>query len=434
MRQLWNLLTVLAVVIAVAAWMALPVAGVLPLLLMLLMWLSATRSGRLACAAMQVGLSSLPQRWGAASVVVIGIGGVVAVLVSMLAMAAGFRATLNASGSEDTAIVLRGGAYTEVNSVITRDQAILLDNLDGVARNAQGRGLISPEMAQVIYLNSRSDGSEANVQLRGVGPLAFEIRDNVRIIEGRTFQAGLREIIVGKGVASQYQGVNVGDTLRLRNQDWSVVGMFASGDTQESELWTDIETLSSFYRRNAYQSVVVKLDGGDGLTRFQTALDADLRLKLDSETTRSYFSRQAGNMSKVIDILGTVVGAIMAVGAIFGALNSMYAAVAARAREMGTLRAIGFGGLPVVVAVLLETLLLALAGGLLGGALSYLVFNGYSASTMGSNFSTIVFAFDVNLILLWTGLKWALGIGLVGGLFPALRAARVPITTALRAV
>jgi len=434
MRFVWNAVTVLAVIAGLALWMALPLMGALMLLVLILAWLWLTRTGHLASAAMQVGLSSLPQRWGAASVVVIGIGGVVAVLVSMLAMAAGFRATLNASGSEDTAIVLRGGAYTEVNSVITRNQAILLDNLDGVARSAQGRGLISPEMAQVIYLNARSDGSEANVQLRGVGPLAFEIRDKVRIIEGRTFQPGLREIIVGQGVARQYQGVNVGDTLRLRNQDWSVVGMFASGDTQESELWTDIDTLSSFYRRNAYQSVVVKLDGSDGLTRFKTALDADPRLKLDSETTRSYFSRQAGNMSTVINILGTVVGAIMAVGAVFGALNSMYAAVAARAREMGTLRAIGFGGLPVAVAILLETLLLALAGGLLGGALSYLVFNGYSASTMGSNFSTIVFAFDVNLALLWSGLKWALGIGLVGGLFPALRAAHMPITNALRAV
>jgi len=434
MRWVWNAMSVLAAALGLALWVLLPLAGALLLLVVLALWLWLSRAGKLAAAATQVGVSSLPGRWGGASVVVIGIGGVVAVLVSMLAMAAGFRATLNASGSEDTAIVLRGGAYTEVNSVITRDQAILLDNLDGALRNAQGRGLISPEMAQVIYLNSRSDGSEANVQLRGVGPLAFDIRSNVRIIEGRAFQPGLREIIVGQGVASQYQGVNVGDTLRLRNQDWSVVGMFASGDSHESELWTDIDTLSSFYRRNAYQSVVVKLDGSDGLARFKNALDADPRLKLDSETTRSYFSRQAGNMSKVINILGTVVGAIMAVGAVFGALNSMYAAVAARAREMGTLRAIGFGGLPVVVAILLETLLLALAGGLLGGALSYLVFNGYSASTMGSNFSTIVFAFDVTPALLWMGLKWALGIGLVGGLFPALRAAGVPITTALRAV
>jgi len=434
MQNLWNALVVLAVVLGGAVWMALPLAGVLLLIMLLLVWLCLTRSGRLAAATMQVGLSSLPQRWGAASVVVIGIGGVVAVLVSMLAMAAGFRATLDASGSEDTAIVLRGGAYTEVNSVIAREQAILLDNLDGVTRNAQGRGLISPEIAQVIYLHSRADGSEANVQLRGVGPLAFDIRANVRMIEGRAFRPGLREIIVGQGVARQYQGVNVGDILRLRNQDWTVVGIFASGDTQESELWTDIETLSSFYRRNAYQSVMVKLDGEDGLTRFQTALDADPRLKLDTETTRSYFSRQAGSMSRVIDILGTVIGAVMAIGAVFGALNSMYAAVAARAREMGTLRAIGFGGLPVAAAVLLETLLLALIGGVLGGALSYFVFNGYSASTMGSNFSTIVFAFDVTPESLWTGLKWALGIGLVGGLFPALRAARVPITGALRAV
>jgi len=434
MRFLKHGLTGLAVLLGLALWMALPLAGAAGLMLCVLAWLWLTRTGHLASAAIKVGLSSLPQRWGAASVVVIGIGGVVAVLVSMLAMAAGFRATLNASGNEDTAIILRSGAYTEVNSVITRDQAVLLHHLDGIARNQEGRGLISPEMAQVIYLHSRADGSEANVQLRGVGPLAFDIRSNVRMIEGRPFQPGLREIIVGQGVARQYRGVNVGDTLRLRNQDWTVVGMFASGDALESELWTDIDTLSSFYRRNAYQSVVVKLDGAQGLTRLRIALDADPRLKLTADSTRQYFGRQAGNMSTVIQLLGTVVGAIMAIGAVFGALNSMYAAIAARAREMGTLRAIGFGGLPVVAAVLLETLLLALAGGLLGGGLSYLVFNGYSASTMGSNFSTIVFAFDVNLVLLWTGLKWALGIGLVGGIFPAIRAAQVPITTALRAV
>jgi len=431
MEHLWKILVLVALV---TMRMTLPVPRLVIMALALLAWLWLTRNGRQAWAALRVGISSLPQRWGAASVVVIGIGGVVAVLVSMLAMAAGFQATLNASGSDDTAIVLRGGAYTEVNSIISRDQAILLDTLDGVARNAQGRGLISPEMAQVIYLNARSDGSESNVQLRGVGPLAFDIRSNVRIVEGRAFQPGLREIIVGQGVASQYRGVNVGDTLRLRNQDWTIVGKFTSGDTLESELWTDIDTLSSFYRRNAYQSVVVKLDGADGLARLNTALAADPRLKLEADSTRAYFTRQAGNMATVIQILGTVVGAIMAVGAIFGALNSMYAAVAARAREMGTLRAIGFGGRPVLVAVLLETLLLALIGGLIGGGLSYLVFNGYSASTMGNNFSTIVFAFDVTPHLLWFGLQWALVIGFIGGLFPAWRAARMPITNALRAL
>jgi len=434
MRWVWNAVSVLAAVLGLALWVLLPLAGALLLFTVLALWLWLSRAGKLAAAATQVGVSSLPGRWGGASVVVIGIGGVVAVLVSMLAMAAGFRATLNASGSDDTAIVLRGGSQTEVNSVITRNQAVLLETLDGVARAADGRALVSPEMSQVVYLPSRADGSEANVQLRGVGPRAWDIRSNVRIIEGRAFQPGLRELIVGKGVAGQYLGVAVGDTLRLRNQDWTVVGVFASGDALESELWTDIDTLSSFYRRTAYQSVVVRLDGADGLARFKAALADDPRLRLDAESTRRYFGRQAGNMSNVIQMLGTVVGAIMAVGAAFGALNSMYAAIAARAREMATLRAIGFGGVPVVVAVLLETLLLALVGGVIGGALAWLVFNGYSASTMGSNFSTVVFAFDVTPELLWTGLKWALGIGLIGGLFPALRAARVPITTALRAV
>jgi len=423
----------LLLITGLALWVALPLAGIAVLILLLAVFLVFTRFGQLSLAATQVGIASLPQRWGGASVVVVGIGGVVTVLVAMLAMAGGFAATLNTSGSEDTAIILRGGSQVEVNSVLPRDQVALLASLDGIARDSDNRALLSAELNQVISLPGRGEGS-SNVQLRGIGPRAWEIRPKVRITHGRRFEPGKREVIVGQGVAGQYDGVAVGDTLHLGNQDWLVVGQFVSGDSLDSELWTDVETLASFFRRNSYQSVTVKLNGTDGLQRLQAAVADDPRLRLDVMSTRDYFSRQAGNLRLLIEVFGTVIGAIMAVGAVFGALNSMYAAVAARAREIATLRAIGFNGGPVVLAVMLETLLLALAGGLLGGLLAWAVFNGYSVSTMNANFSTIVFAFEVSPELLGKGLKWALGIGLIGGLFPALRAARLPITVALRAV
>ena len=212
------------------------------------------------------------------------------------------------------------------------------------------------------------------------------------------------------------------------------MGVFRSGDAHDSELWADAQTLASTYNRQAYQSVTVKLDGKDGLKRLKAALAEDPRLKLDAETTRSYYGKQAGQLKTLLDILGKVIGTIMAIGAVFGALNSMYAAVAGRAREIATLRAIGFRSTPVVVAVMLETMLLALIGGVIGALLAYVIFNNYSVSTLGQNFSQVVFAFNVSPQLMWLGLKWALGIGLVGGLFPALRAARLPVTDALRAM
>ncbi len=237
---------------------------------------------------------------------------------------------------------------------------------------------------------------------------------------------------MGKGAQSQFRGLDVGQTLTLGNQQWTVVGAFNSGDSHDSELWTDAETLATTYQRSAWQSISVRTDGKSGFDQFKAAVAADPRLKLDVETTKAYYAKQGGGLTKLISVLGTVIGAIMAFGAVFGALNTMYAAVATRAREIATMRAIGFRGLPVVTAIMLETMLLALIGGLLGGLVAWAIFNGYSVSTIGSNFSQVVFQFKVSPELLWSGLKWALGIGLVGGLFPALRAARLPITTALR--
>lgn len=434
MQWLWNVLAIAALALGLGLWIALPWFLVLALVAVLAVLLLATRSGRLSLAATRIGIASLPQRWGASSVIVVGIAGVVGVLVAMLAMGQGFQATLDSTGDDTTAIVLRGGSQAETNSVIIRDQVPLIASLAGVARGADNRPLVSPELSQVVNLQSKSDGTDVNAQFRGVGEQGWAVHDKVKIVQGRRFTPGLREIVVGKGAQSQFRGLQLGQTLTLGNQAWTVVGVFASGDAHDSELWTDTQTLATTYNRSAYQSISVRTQGQDGFRQFKAAMDADPRLKLDVFTTREYYRKQGGNLSKVLEVLGTFIGTIMAIGAVFGALNTMYAAVATRAREIATMRALGFRGLPVVVAVMLETMLLALLGGVLGGLIAWAIFNGYSVSTLGSNFSQVVFQFKVSPPLLWTGLKWALGIGLVGGLFPALRAARLPITTALRAL
>ena len=432
-QWLWNLLSSVLLAVGLVVWIMLPWQGVLAVAVVLGLWLSFTRTGRLALAAARIGIASLPQRWGASSVIIVGIAGVVGVLVAMLAMGEGFSATLKQTGSDDTAIILRGGSQAETNSVITRDQVPLLGTLAGIRRDAQGRAIISPELSQVVNLPTASSGEDANAQFRGVSEAAWTIRPQVKLIEGRKFNVGLRELIVGQGAKHQYRGMDVGKTVKLGNHEWTVVGVFASGDAHDSELWTDIETLSSAYNRRAYQSVTVGVQGKQGFKQLTEALANDPRLKLDALTTRDYYSKQSAGLAKLIKILGMVIGSIMAIGAVFGALNTMYAAVAGRAREIATMRAIGFRGTPVVMAVMLETMLLALLGGLLGGLLAWAIFNGYSVATLGSNFSQVVFQFKVSPQLLWTGLKWALGIGLIGGLFPALRAARLPVTVALRA-
>ncbi|WP_395625199.1 ABC transporter permease [Thermomonas sp.] len=428
-----GLLTVLLLAVLLGGWIMLPWFAVLGLAIAIALWLFLTRSGRLAREAAKIGIAGLPQRWGASLVIVVGIAGVVGVLVAMLAMGEGFKATLASTGSTGSAILLRAGSQAETNSVIRRDQVPLLATLPGIARGTDGRPLASPELSQVVNLPTMAEGTDANVQFRGVGPAGWMIRPQLEIVQGRRFTPGMREIVVGAGTHQQFRGLEVGNQLKLANQLWTVVGRFKSGDSHDSELWADADVLGPAYQRSAFQSVTVKLDGKDGLARLKAALAADPRLKLDIETTRDYYGRQSEGLTRLIRILGTVIGGIMAIGAVFGALNTMYAAVAGRAREIATLRALGFRGLPVVAAVMLETMLLALLGGLLGAALAWLLFNGYTVSTLGQNFSQVVFQFRVSPELLWTGLKWALGIGLVGGLFPALRAARVPVSEALRA-
>ena len=432
-RFFGGLLTIILLAIFLCVWIALPWYAVLVLAVLVAAWLLFTHGGALARAATGVGIAGLPQRLGASSVIVFGIAGVVGVLVAMLAMGEGFKATLGNTGGRDTAIILRGGSQAETNSVITRDQTPLLGSLDGIAKDASGHPLMSPELSQVVNLPSKADGTDSNVQFRGVGPQAWALRPKLRIVEGRRFTPGLREVVVGRGAQQQFRGLEVGHTLKFGNQAWTVVGVFESNDSHESELWADVDVLGPAYQRQAYQSVTVKLDGKTGFQRLKAALAADPRLKLDVSTTHDYYAKQSEQLTKLINGLGIVIGVIMGIGAIFGALNSMYAAVAGRAREIATMRALGFRAVPVVTAVMLETMLLALVGGLLGAGIAWLLFNGHTVSTLGNNFSQVVFQFRVSPALLWTGLKWALGIGLVGGLLPALRAARLPVTEALRA-
>lgn len=431
-KWLGNLGITALLALGLAAWTMLPWYGVLAAAALLVVWLLSTRRGQQTLAVAHIGISNLPQRWAASSVIVIGIAGVVGVLVAMLAMGEGFQATLKGTGSDDSAIILRGGSQAETNSVITRDQIPLFSALAGIAKGKNGKPLVSPELSQVVNLPSKSDGTDANVQLRGVGEQAWELRPQLKIVEGRQFSAGLRELVVGQGAVNQFRGIRVGQSITLANQSWTVVGKFASNDSHDSELWADSEVLASTYNRRAFQSITVKLDGKNGFKQLKTALAADPRLKLDALTTRDYYGKQSEQLTKLIKILGIVIGSIMAIGAVFGALNTMFAAVAGRAREIATMRALGFRGVPVVIAVMMETMLLAAFGGVLGALITWLVFNGYQVSTLGNNFSQVVFQFKVSPELLWTGLKWALGIGIVGGLFPALRAARQPVTDALR--
>jgi len=436
MAFLRTLLTLVLLVVVLAGWVMLPWYGALALAVLIAAWMLFFRRGRQAGSVASVGISTLNQRLGASAVIVVGIAGVVAVLVALLAMAEGYSQTLRNTGSADTAIVMRGASASEVASVLDRNGTTLVAQGPGIARDPKGEPLASPEIVVAANLPLANGGpdDEGSVQLRGVGDQAFAVRPQVKIVSGKRFTPGLRELIVGKGAARQFAGMVPGRQVRLGSQMWTVAGVFATGDALESEIWADANVVADTYRRGSSRnSVTVRLADAKAYPAFKAALEADPQLKVDVSTTLDYFSKQSEGMTKVIRIIGITVGTIMAIGAMFGALNTMFAAVASRAREIATLRAIGFPGLPVVVAVLLETMLLALAGGVIGGVIAWAIFNGYAASTLAAGtVGQLSFELKVTPELLWTGLKWALAIGFVGGLFPALRAARLPVTAALR--
>ena len=437
MRWLMNVLLFVFLFAVLAAWVMLPWPGAVVLALLLAAWLLFTRRGRQTRSVAGVGISTLSQRLGASAVIVVGIAGVVGVLVALLAMAEGYAETLRKTGGTDTAIVMRGASAAEVASVLDRDSTTQITQAAGVARDAQGEPVASSELVVAANLPLKKGAAaddEGSVQLRGISSQAWAVRPQVKVVDGRRFEPGLRELIVGRGAARQFAGLVPGREIRLGTQQWKIVGVFASGDAMESEIWGDASVVADTYRRGSSRaSVTVRLADPKAFGSFKAALEANPQLKVDVSTTLDYFSKQSEGVTKVLRIIGITVGAIMAIGAMFGALNTMFAAVAARAREIATLRAIGFPGLPVVVAVLLETMLLALIGGIVGGLAAWLLFNGYNASTMAAG-SVGQLAFDLRVTpgLLWTGLKWALAIGFIGGLFPAVRAARLPVSTALR--
>jgi putative ABC transport system permease protein len=385
-------------------------------------------------AAISMSLQTLPQRIGASSVIVIGIAGVVAVLVSVLAMGAGFRHTLADSGRADRAIILRGGSDAELNSSLTRADVDIISNAPGLARDSEGKAVLSSELVTVVNIPKIDTGTDANITLRGVGLELTRVRPELKIVDGRMFHPAVREVIAGTGAAKQFRGLTVGSVLHLRNADWTVTGMFTSnGDVHESELLADVDTVGSSIERPGYSSAVGLLASAAEFARFRDALTSDPQLKVDVQREPDYYAAQSQGLSKAINIVGNTVAVIMAIGAMFGALNSMYSAVAARGLEIATLRAIGFGAVPVLLSVMIEALLLSLLGGVIGAALAWLFFNGHTVSTLGGAFAQVVFQLTVTRALIITGIAWACAIGLLGGFFPALRAARLPVAEALRA-
>jgi putative ABC transport system permease protein len=373
-------------------------------------------------------LRSIGARLGASLVIIIGIAGVVAVLTALLAMAKGFESTLGATGRDDRALILRGGATAELNSGLSTEQLQAIKDTRGLDGPLQSSG----ELMVISEFASRARGGSVNVSLRGVEPSGFDIRPELRIIDGRRFEPGLQEVIVGKGALDQFAGVEMGSQVRFRGSDWTIVGVFETGDAHDSELWVDLATAQAAFGRGGVSSVLVQLESADRFEAYSEALKADPRLNVDVEREREYFSAQSSQFSNTIGVLALVVGVIMSLGALFAALNTMYSAVSTRTVEIATLRAIGFANLPVTVSVIVESMALALLGGVLGALISWLLFNGYSVSTLGAGFTQVAFQFQVSPQLMMRGLLIALALGFIGGLLPALRAARLPVTVALR--
>jgi putative ABC transport system permease protein len=378
-------------------------------------------------------LRSIPQRLGASFVIVVGIGGVVGVLVAMLSMSSGLTKTLSATGQPDRAVILRGGSQgSELASFMDRASATLIKQDPAILRAPDGLPMASGEIIVITEVPRPGDTIGANVSLRGVESRGFLMRPEVKLVEGRRFRPGLRELVVGDGAYHQFQGLEVGNSLRFRGQSWTIVGRFHSGDAHDSEIWTDVETAQSAFRRTGVSSVIVKLTSPDAFEPLKARLGSNPQLNVDVRTERDFFSAQSAGLVTAIGFVTTVVGVIMAFGALFGALNTMFSAVSARTAEIGTLRALGFGALPVVASVMAEAMVLSLLGGLLGAGIAFALFNGYSVSTLGSGFTQVAFNFAVTPGLVLRGLVWALAIGFIGGLWPALRAARLPVTEALR--
>jgi putative ABC transport system permease protein len=379
-------------------------------------------------------IESVRVRWKTTIVAILGIAGTVGVFIAMLALAKGFEATLVTSGSPVNAMFRRAGATSEMDSAITLEELRLIEDAPEVARGAAGP-LVSPEVVVVAALPLKKSGTDANVQIRGVTPRALEVHDNVHITTGRFFQPGLFELVVGKNATNSYSGVALGDSVKLGGSAWKVVGTFeAGGSALDSEIWVDADLLNPTYQRpkGISQTVVARLQSAGSLEALKARAEGDPRLKARPERETEYYARASQGLTQLVTILGSMVAIVMGIGAVFAALNTMYSAVAERAREVATLRALGFGGGSIVLSFTFEALFIAFVGAIVG-CLAVLPVNGLTTSTLNwQTFSHLAFAFRVTPPLLGIGIVFALLMGLAGGVPPALRAARMPVTAALR--
>lgn len=378
---------------------------------------------------------SIRARWTSTIVAILGIAGTVGVFVAMLSLAHGFRATLVASGSPDDALVMRAGSTTEMMGGITLDSVKLVQDKPGVARDAAGQPLVTQEVVGVIPIPLISTGTDANVEVRGVSPNVLEIRKFVKVVQGRMFHSGLDELVVGRNASKTYQGLTVGNTVEFGGGHWKVVGVFdAGGSSFDSEVWCDSRILNEVLKRpeNIFQSATVHLTSAAAFDQFEDSITSDPQLNLEVEREVDYYAKQSSAMTQLITILGGLVAAVMAIGAVFGALNTMYSAVAERGREIATMRAIGFSSWNVILSFLFEALLISFIAGVIG-CVVVLPLNGMTTQTMNfSTFSSIAFAFKITFNLLVMGVVFALAMGVLGGLLPAVRAALRPVAVSLR--
>jgi putative ABC transport system permease protein len=379
-------------------------------------------------------IRSVRARWASTVVAILGVAGTVGVFIAMLALARGFKATLVSSGAPDNAIITRAGATSEMESAVMLEQVRIIEDAAGVARGSSGP-LVTPEVVVVVAFPLRSTDTDANVQVRGVSPKVLDVRKTVKMVEGRFFQPGLNELVVGRNVSGAYTGLDFGDTVRFGGAAWKVVGVFdAGGSSFDSEVWCDSRVLNQTFRRpeDVFQSVTVHLTSAAALGPFKDALTSDPRLSVQVEREVDYYDKESRALTTLITVLGGIVAFVMGIGAVFGALNTMYSAVTERSREIATMRALGFGAWSVVVSFIFEALFIAFIGGAIG-CLAVIPLNGFTTGAMNfQTFSHIAFAFMVTPVLLGIGILFALLMGLVGGVPPAIRAALSPIAASLR--
>ena len=381
-------------------------------------------------------LRSVRQRWSSAVVAVLGIAGTVGVFIAMMSLAKGFKATLVSSGSAENVLIMRSGATSEINGAVSLEQVKTIQDAPGVARNAGGP-LVSAEVVLVTPYPLNATGTEANLQVRGVSPKALEVRNNVKMVEGAFFRTGLNELVVGRGASHAYAGMTVGSKVDFGGARWLVVGVFdAGGSAFDSEIWCDATLLKQAYHRpeNSFQSVTAHLTSPDAMQKFKDSITSDPGMNVDISSETEYYDKQSQSLTQTITVLGGLVAGIMGFGAIFGALNTMYSAVAERGREIATMRALGFGAGSVVFSFFIEALLISFVGGALG-CVAVLPLNGLTTGSMNfQTFSYMAFAFKVTPPLLFSGIVFALVMGASGGLFPAIQAARRPVAQSLRAM